>query len=136
MGAVRETAELRDQFHQQETELDDLQATAAGAKSVRAEVAIQKATIDALEAKIETLEVDLQKAESQLDDPSSSSSSSSDDEEEEEEVVRATVVQSSFNEQTNKLRDELKQLQLDLDAYAVREKSFTKELGDLKREKE
>ena len=30
----------------------------------------------------------------------------------------------------------MKQLQLDLDAYAERERVFTKELGDLKREKE
>lgn len=30
----------------------------------------------------------------------------------------------------------MKQLQLDLDAYAERERAFTKELGDLKREKE
>ena len=58
--AVRETAELRDQFHQQETAMDDLQAAAAKANSANAELAIQKATIDALEAKIETLEVDLQ----------------------------------------------------------------------------
>ena len=29
--AVRETAELRDQFHQQETAMDDLQAAAAAA---------------------------------------------------------------------------------------------------------
>ena len=87
--AVRETAELRDQFRQAEEQIDELQVKASAAKSASMQATIHKATIDSLETKIEALEADLKAANERAAD-SSDSSSSSDEEEIKQE--RTTVV--------------------------------------------
>ena len=88
--AVRETAELRDQFRQAEEQIDDLQVKASAAKSASMQATIHKATIDSLETKIEALEADLKAANERAAESSDSSSSS--DEDEEIKQQRTTVV--------------------------------------------
>ena len=58
--AVKETAELRQKFQEAENQIDDLQDQAAATKASQQQAVVHQATIGALEAKIEALEMDLQ----------------------------------------------------------------------------
>ena len=50
--------------------------------------------------------------------------------------TQAAQNQANFEREAATLRDEMKKLQQDLDSFSDREKAFTKEVADLKKERE